>query len=147
MDPIFDDVLTGRMYGDFLRERLPALLEDVPLEDRARMWFQQDGAPSHRTRANLAHLNFTFPARWIGLGGPVRWPARSPDLTPLDFFLWGTLKGLVFVVPPTTPEDMRQRIVDACARITVEELRNVQRSFIRRLERCVEQQGRHFERL
>lgn len=24
----------------------------------------------------------------------VSWPPRSPDLTPLDFFLWGTLKDV-----------------------------------------------------
>ncbi|KAJ4449822.1 hypothetical protein ANN_01228 [Periplaneta americana] len=25
-------------------------------------------------------------------GGPISWPPRSPDLTPLDLFLWGSLK-------------------------------------------------------
>ncbi|EZA51886.1 hypothetical protein X777_09189, partial [Ooceraea biroi] len=31
-------------------------------------------------------LNESFPDRWIGRGGRISWPARSPDLTPLDFF-------------------------------------------------------------
>ncbi|PNF38659.1 hypothetical protein B7P43_G01211, partial [Cryptotermes secundus] len=51
--------------------------------------FQQDGAP----------LNATFQNRWIGRGGPIRWPPRSPVLTPLDFFLWGYVKDRVFVPP------------------------------------------------
>jgi hypothetical protein len=27
------------------------------------------------------------------------WPPRSPDLTPLDFFLWGTLKERIYQTP------------------------------------------------
>ena len=27
-----------------------------------------------------------FPDAWIGRGGPIPWPPRSPDLSPLDFF-------------------------------------------------------------
>jgi hypothetical protein len=30
-------------------------------------------------------LNATNPGRWIGRGGPIAWPPRSPDLTPMDF--------------------------------------------------------------
>jgi hypothetical protein len=26
----------------------------------------------------------------------VAWPARSPDLNPLDFFLWGCMKSRVY---------------------------------------------------
>ena len=28
-----------------------------------------------------------FPGRWIGREGTPPWPPRSPDLTPLDFFM------------------------------------------------------------
>lgn len=40
-------------------------------------------------------LDNAFPERWIGIGrrGPIEWLARSPDLAPLDFFLWGYLKS------------------------------------------------------
>lgn len=45
-----------------------------------------------------------FPTRWgytahckgILLLGDISWPARSPDLAPCDFFLWGYLKEEVF---------------------------------------------------
>ncbi|XP_067203031.1 uncharacterized protein [Linepithema humile] len=33
--------------------------------------------------------------RWIGRGGPIVWPARSPDLNVLDYFVWGYIKALV----------------------------------------------------
>lgn len=31
-----------------------------------------------------------------GLVAGVMWPPRSPDLTPLDFFLWSELKNFVY---------------------------------------------------
>uniref|UniRef100_A0A2H1V4P8 SFRICE_034143 n=1 Tax=Spodoptera frugiperda TaxID=7108 RepID=A0A2H1V4P8_SPOFR len=31
--------------------------------------------------------------------GPIPWPARSPDLTPMDFYLWGHMKSLVYNEP------------------------------------------------
>lgn len=29
-------------------------------------------------------------------GGPDTWPARSPDLNPLDFYFWGQLHQLFY---------------------------------------------------
>ncbi|KAJ4432739.1 hypothetical protein ANN_21377 [Periplaneta americana] len=37
------------------------------------------------------------------------WPARSPDTSPLDFFLWETVKDSVYQNILTTPNDMQQR--------------------------------------
>lgn len=41
-------------------------------------------------------LNETFPSCWIRRGGPIPWPLTSPDITPLNFFLWGYVKGIVY---------------------------------------------------
>ena len=79
--------LTGEIYLTFLRDMLPTLLDAVPLAIRQVMWLQHDGAPAHFGRNVRNHLNVAYPNRWIGRGGPVPWPARSPDLTPLDYFL------------------------------------------------------------
>ncbi|GFY35172.1 uncharacterized protein TNCV_5045471 [Trichonephila clavipes] len=48
--------------------------------------------------------------RWIGRGGPVNWPARSPDLSCLDFFLWGHMKSLVYSSPVYSNEALVARI-------------------------------------
>ena len=53
------------------------------------MWYQHDGAPAHFSIATRQVLNDKYPNRCIGRGGPVPWPPRSPDLTPLDCFLMG----------------------------------------------------------
>src|SRR5580765_6641648 len=96
------------------------MLEDIPLARLVDMYFQQDGAPPHYSRLVTEHLNLTFPGRWIGRGGPINWPARSPDLTPLDFYLWGHLKEKVYHDRPTTPENMKERIRNACRDIRPE---------------------------
>ena len=31
-------------------------------------------------------MNEIFDEKWIGGGGPVAWPPRSPDLTSPDYF-------------------------------------------------------------
>ena len=49
----------------------------------------------------------------------VKWPPRSPDLSPCDFFLSGYMKGLVFVSPlPANIEEMKQRIAAALETVT-----------------------------
>jgi hypothetical protein len=78
---------------------LPAVLEYVPLHQRQQMWFMHDRVSPHSLYIVRQHLNQTFGEQWIGCGGAVNWPARSPDLNPLDFWLWGHLKTLVYSAP------------------------------------------------
>ena len=54
------------------------------------VWWFQEGAPAHRLRDVRNVLTHTSGDRLVALGTNVEWPARSPDLTPLDFFLWVT---------------------------------------------------------
>lgn len=143
----FDGTLNGQRYCDFLRNDLPRLLPNIPERQREVIWFQQDGAPPHFCRNARTILNDTYPNRWIGRGGPVNWPARSPDLTPLDFFLWGFVKEKVMAIAPTTVEDMRQRITRAVQEITPNMLLRVRNSFRNRVNKCLEKNGHHFEHL
>ena len=55
----------------------------------------QDGAPPHFSCFVTDVLNERLPDAWIGRGGPIPWPPRSPDLSSLDFFLWGYIKNAV----------------------------------------------------
>jgi hypothetical protein len=48
--------LTGKRYRLFMRNILPVLLEDVPLQQSQNMWFMHDGAPAHFARAVRRHL-------------------------------------------------------------------------------------------
>ncbi|KYN29775.1 hypothetical protein ALC57_00780 [Trachymyrmex cornetzi] len=71
------------------------LFEDIPLNMRRNSWFQLDDCPAHYGRGSRQWLNIHFPRRCLGRAGPVVWIPRSPDLTPLDFFVWGMLKQKV----------------------------------------------------
>jgi len=42
--------LNGEGYLQFLQEHFNGLLEDVLLDNRRRMWYMHDGAPSHINR-------------------------------------------------------------------------------------------------
>jgi hypothetical protein len=74
--------------------------------------FQQDGAPPHWGRIVRDYLDATFPNRWLGRNGPLAWPPRSPDIAPLDFFLWGYVKDKVYATKVTGVEDQKTRIRD-----------------------------------
>jgi len=80
--------VNGENILQLLRDELPDLLDDVDLRTRLDMWVQLDGIGAHRARIVTTFLNNRFNARWIGWNGPVHWPPRLPDLTPLDFFLY-----------------------------------------------------------
>ena len=51
------------------------------------MRFMHDEAPPRFSRVALQFLNQHFANTSIGRGGPIAWPARSPDLNPLDIHL------------------------------------------------------------
>jgi len=70
------------------------------------MWFLHDEAPPHFSLRVRNHLNRHYPERWIGRGSSVSWSPRSSDLTPLDFYLWGYLKNVVYQTPVNNEEDM-----------------------------------------
>lgn len=145
---ILPDKLNGPTYLVFLRDILPELLENVPIQLRRRMWFQHDGAPAHFSNIVREYLNVVFRNRWIGRGGPIPWPPRSPDLTPIDFCLWGHMKQLVYATPVTDPMDLVARIVEAAATIQESDIfEKVRESSLKRYRLCNEVRGRHFEQL
>ncbi|XP_041984653.1 uncharacterized protein LOC121737150 [Aricia agestis] len=141
--------LNGVEYESFLRNVFHELMEDMPLETRQNMIFMHDGCPAHFRLAVRSWLDQHFPDRWIGRGGPIPWPARSPDITPMDFFVWGRMKSLVYAtdVPVPNIEDLRNRIINAAQEIQSEltDSRVVKTGVVRRARACIRNNGGHFE--
>lgn len=79
----------------------------------------------------------SFVRRWIGQRGSVEYPPRSPDLTPLDFFLWGTLKNTVYATKSCTLDAMKNAIMTACETIPIETISHVCRSDPQCCRRCI----------
>ena len=113
------------------------------------MWYQHDEAPAHFSIAARQVLNDKYPNRWIGRGGPVHWPPRLPDLTPLDFFLWGPMKSLVYDTPGEFEQSLIARIVEAAGDISDNPrmVARVHRSLFNRCRSCISVNGKHFEQL
>ena len=90
-------------------------------------------------------LDATFPDRWIGRDGPTPWPPRSPDITPLHFFLCGYVKDKVFSTPVPDITNLKARITDAFATITEDLLENTCREIDYRLDVLRATKGAHVE--
>ncbi|GFT31814.1 hypothetical protein TNCV_2035471 [Trichonephila clavipes] len=78
--------------------------------DVQELWFEQNGATCHTARATIDLLKDTFGDRLSSRFGPVNWPPRSCDLTPLDYFLWGYVKSLVYADKPQTLDHLEDNI-------------------------------------
>jgi hypothetical protein len=108
-----------------------------------------DGAPPHFSRIARQYLNYHFPGKWIRRNGPVVWAPHSPDLNPINFYLWGHIKNEVYVTPVTNVDELWERIISTfdAIRNRPGQLERVKESMMRRLNRCVAANGQHFEHL
>jgi hypothetical protein len=53
-------------------------------------------------------LKVKTPGRIISRFGDIAWPARSPDLSAPDYFLWGHLQGKVYANKPGTLGELKE---------------------------------------
>lgn len=139
--------LNAATYAAMLTEQIIPALEEIRGEQFDTLKFQQDGAPPHWGINVRNILDEVFPQRWIGRGGPTEWPPRSPDLTPLDFFLWGYLKTKVYRTPVQNLQELQTRIEQECALIEDEMIQNAVENVYYRLAYCQEVNGLQFEHL
>ncbi|GFX76416.1 putative DD41D transposase [Trichonephila clavipes] len=111
--------------------------------DVQELWFQQDGATCHTARATIDLLKDTFGDRLISRFGPVNWPPRSCDLTPLDYFLWGYVKSLVYADKPQTLDHLKDNIHRVIADIRPQMLEKVFENWTSRLDYIRASRGSH----
>ena len=114
--------------------------DDITAVD-PNFFFVQDGAKSHTA---------AFTQEWLqnkDLIQPEDWPAKSPDMNPCDFFLWGKMlhelakrrsqvkntNSLKVVLQEIWMESVRRRQKKAC------------QSFVKRLHKVVECEGGHIQ--
>jgi hypothetical protein len=101
--------MTGQHYVHTLENFLGPELARHPVTDKT--FFQQEGAMSHATRDSMSAVRNFFPNHVISRYGDIIWPARSPDLSACDFFLWGCLKSQVFKAPaPHIFQELKHQI-------------------------------------
>ena len=94
---------------------------------------------------NIWFLDATFPNKWTGRDGPTPWPPRSPDIIPLNFFLWRYVKDKVFSTPVPDITNLKARLTDGIATITEDMLENTRREIDYRLDVLRATKGAHVE--
>jgi hypothetical protein len=74
--------------------------------------------------------------RWIGRVGTIAWPHRSPDLTPLDFFLCDFVKNIVYQVKINDIQHLKGRIRDDVFTVIPNMLQATWNKVEYRLDKC-----------
>ena len=134
--------VTADRYIAMLHNFLEPKLRQLQHPD---VWFQQDGASAHTARRTMDVLREMFPGHLISLRGDVGWPARSPDLAPCDFFLWGYLKAKVYQHHPRSIDELKTAIRQEITAISPQTTARAMESFRDHLRLCIEENGRHLK--
>jgi hypothetical protein len=84
----FHETINATRYREQILEIFINQLDDEELQNG---YFQHDGATAHTTQENLVYLQQFYGNRIISNRLNPEFPPRSPDLTPLDFCIFGHL--------------------------------------------------------
>jgi hypothetical protein len=136
----FETTVNANVYCNFIHQFAATLTQDEIFSG----WFQQDNATAHTAAVSLRLVNQYFGERVISRG---LWPARSPDLSPPDYFLWGFLKDKVYSNAPKTLNELRENITATVTSITCGMLCNAVNSIFHRANMCIQAGGQHFQHL
>uniref|UniRef100_A0A0K2V0N3 Putative LOC100569746 [Acyrthosiphon pisum] n=1 Tax=Lepeophtheirus salmonis TaxID=72036 RepID=A0A0K2V0N3_LEPSM len=132
--------------------RYRAMLEDflfsqMEKEDIGDIWFQKDGAACHTANVTVDILQIVFDNRIISRNGNVNWPYRSCNLTPLDYFLWETVKDKCYANHPETIDDLKHEIGVVIAAIEAHTIENELKNWVDIMGYCKASHGGHMNEM
>ena len=87
------------------------LLPKIEDKDIGNIWFQQEGATCHTDRI-------------ISRRAVVVWPPRNYELTPLNYYLWCTVKYKCYAHKPETIDALKDNIREAIGEIQLHTIDN-----------------------
>ena len=148
--PVFiDDSLTADNYLEILNTTVfPYIVSLHSSQMIAKeLFFQHDGDPLHFGTQVRESLNENMPDRWIGRRGTIDWPPRSPDLTPIDYFLWIYMKNKVYKRKFRKMDELKSRIKEEfdALRSNKPMLKRIAASINIRVSDCIKQNGEKVE--
>jgi len=114
----------------------------VVRQNYKKFYFQQDGAKPHIANKVQNYLKSKFGDKFMDKN---RWPPRSPDLNPCDFYLWGYLKLRVYNPIPNNLDELKCNIERKIKQITQDELKRVFLNFENRCDLVIETKGGHIK--
>lgn len=103
--------------------------------------FQQDSAPAHTSNLVQGWLEENLPMFW----SKHFWPPNSPDLNPLDYYVWGTLERETNKSSHNTVESLKRAITTAAANMLADEVEHACSRFRKRIEQVIEAKGSWIE--
>lgn len=141
----FDGTVTAQSYLHMLTHEVMPLLQQN--QSFQQMIWQQDGAPAHYGLTVRQYLDEHFHGRWIGRQGPIDWPPRSPDLTPMDFAVWGIVKERVYSRKPKNINELKDFIQEELQGFPQDLCERICYSVPTRLQKCAFVEGHQFQHL
>ena len=79
----------------------------------------------------------------VGRSGPLQWPPRSPDLAPLDFYLRGHFRVMVYQLKIQNMDNLKESIRATCVRVTADVLKRVRLEWAGRIRVCYQCNSDH----
>ena len=77
----------------------------------------------------------------------MNWPPRSCDLTPLDYFLWGYVKSLVYVNKPQSIDALETNITRVINGISADILERVLENWTHRMDHVRASREQHLNEI
>ena len=114
----------------------------INTKEYKKYYFQQDGAAPHTANRVQNWLKEKMGKKFMDKS---KWPPRSPDLNPCDFFLWGYLKQKVYSPMPQNLDDLKANIEREIKNISSDVLYSTFLNFEKRLKLVIESEGDHIE--
>ena len=143
-----NESMNGTKYKRLLQYKVLPELREWNGGNLDGIWWQQDGATCHNTKTNMAYLDRQFQDRVLSRK-PIQgldWPARSPDLNPCDFCLWGYLKSKVYRPLPANLDELEANIRREVADLDPTMMRRAILDMKKRANLCIAKNGAQFEK-
>jgi len=124
---------------EILRTKVKPWMEDVAA---GRPYvFQQDGAPAHTSHLVQNWLSDHVDMFW----SKDFWPPNSPDLNPLDYYVWGVVERFTNKARHPNVASLHAAIEAAFIKMDRAQLTTACSRFRKRIEAVIEAQGSYIE--
>ena len=125
----------------YTEQLLPRLIDDCRQLMNDDFLFQQDGAPAHTLKQAQDWLEHHSPE----FVNNDKWPPNSPDLNPLDFFIWGVMldKYDKHSTKPKTTAELKIVLQQIWYSLSQEFIQMTVLAFRKRVQACVRSDGGH----
>ena len=92
-------------------------------------------------------LRSVFEDRIISRRADVVWPPRSYNLTPMDYYFWGVVKGKCYADKPEAIDTLKDNIREAIGEIQLYTIDNVLKNLTDRKGYCMASRGSHLKEI